>query len=88
MELYLNSWHDDGDPEVLVYFQIVDNNRELWSSSWHDIWHDIREFVEDNNVLNDLRKEIQESCEKYNIVIDLSDNDYYDWCKTQKYITI
>lgn len=75
-ELCLNSWYDDDDPEHLVYFEIYDR---VGKRHWQSTWHDLREFSEESNLINEFREEIREECKKYNIDVNLSSDDYYDW---------
>jgi hypothetical protein len=49
--LHINGWHSDGDSEVLVYFQIFNETKEVWSS----VWYDVRDLCEDKETLADLR---------------------------------
>jgi len=47
-------WHDDH--EILIYFVIEDEGKEIWQSQWVDI----RDIYDE-----DFRAEILEACQKH-----------------------
>lgn len=71
-----SGWHDED--EDLIYFVIVDDNlKTVWCSSLFDV----REFSEFQDTIENLRSQVLNACQKYDIPIDCSSNDFDDWIK-------
>lgn len=72
-KLIRSGWHDEY--ESFIYFQIVDDNNSIWSSSWYDI----RDFIESKATINSLRNEVHYACKQHSIAVNLDSDDFFDW---------
>lgn len=76
MQLKLKHFGDnDHIDDCGIYFIILDRNgKQLWKSNWYGS----RELYDDD-LIKELRQEIDEGCQYLKVNCETSDDDYYNW---------
>lgn len=68
-------WYADDHPEHLVFFEVYQGHRRLWSG----MWFDVRELTEDPEVVEFMRLGVRDACERFGVECDVSGDCWMDW---------